>query len=163
MVRVRCVPQEGSAGWRAFSDRPKDPVWSNRSLLERTRKALKAYDSYLDLWWSPTRRFHSEIPGRWRIVCFMPNAHVWDTVQYWEGESGEYRDPSPEGCLIAAQRCDMWARDTNLSAVSKKVDGKNDAVKERAEASKFDEVWNDSVQYADAMVGKKRHYDMAPR
>lgn len=163
MARLRCEPTRGSAAWQAYSFRPTDPVWAPRELIERTRKALKSYDSYLDVWWSPMRRFESELPGRWRIVCYMPNTSTWDTVLYWEGDGGEYRHLSPEGCLLAAQRCDLWARGSDLGQLSKKLDDKRHAAEDKAQATKFDDVWRDSIQYADAKTKKIQHFDMAHR
>lgn len=159
-MRQRCVPTQGSAGWQSYSFLPPDPSWAPSGLIERTRKALKAYDSYLNLWWSPMRGMASGLPGRWRIVCYMPRTSTWDTVLYWEGEGGSYRDPSPEGCLQAAQRCDMWARNDDLTKLAARVEDKRATKEDKQEREKFDDVWDDSVHYADYASGKRKNFDM---
>jgi len=159
-MRQRCVPTQGSAAWQSFTFRPQDPVWAPHALLERTRKALKAYDTYLDLWWSPMRQMHSGLAGRWRIVAFMPKTSTWDTVLYWEGEGGTYRDPSPEGCLMAAQKADLWARGDDLKKLSDRLETKSKKNEDAAWREKYDGTWDHSVDVAEFAAGHKKHYDM---
>lgn len=93
--------REGTAAFRSFHFKPPDPVWAPSSALDEARKALRAFDPRLNLWWSTTRkRDDPERPGRWRVVEWMANQGNWSTCFYWEGENGEYRDPMPVQPII---------------------------------------------------------------
>jgi hypothetical protein len=128
--------------------------------LEACRRSLKAYDLDLDLWWSPVRKPRCELPGRWRVVAWLPNTGNWDTVFYWEGEDGTYRDPSPQALLNKVMQCDMWARGDNLAALSTRTDEANEKKDKAKERARLDGTFKDSMDFAESQSGIKRWYDM---
>lgn len=158
--RARTSPSESSAEWQNFNFRPADPAWAPMALLERCRTALKAYDPYLDLWWSPMRGFGTLAPGRWRVVCWMQGSNTWDTVFFWEGLKNEYREPSADAMVEKIRRCDMWARGNDLGKLAKELDGKKEAADAKGERTKLDDAWTDSIAAADIVSGKRKSFDM---
>jgi hypothetical protein len=123
-MRVAVKPPPGGAKDRTFRYRPKDPYWASAEMVERVLGQLHLYDPYLSLWWEPFCRAHRtpEMPGRWRVVRWMFEAGTWDRVFYWEGESGEYRDPEP--VLPMLER--LKRMDVPLAELDRQLDDEND-------------------------------------
>ncbi len=162
-MRRRCVPNESSEHFRPFNFLPPDPDHSSETIA-LCRKALKDYDSFLNIWWSPIRGFgrrpQGEAIGAWRIVEWMPNAACWSTVSYWETESGLYRSPSPTEILAEVQRMDAWRRGEDLKVVSDGIEAKKVLADERAKTNRHEATIKEAVSFADFMGGHKKHYDM---
>lgn len=141
-MRVRCAPEAGTQAHQSFTFRPADPAWAPIALVERCRTALKAYDAYLDLWWSPMRGFGGFAPGRWRVVQWLKLSGTWDTVFYWEGLKGEYREPSPDALVNKIRACDLWARDDDLGKAAKRLADENDKREEKEKRTRYDEAFD---------------------
>lgn len=143
---------------------PPDPAWAPVGELERCREALKRHDSYLALWWSPIRGMHREAPiGRWRIMEWLKTQETWSHVGYWETSEGLYRAPNASEMLAWVQSMDEWARDSDLHAVSRRIDAANEAREEKAKAVKHEDTWNESMKFADIVGGHVKHFDTKPR
>lgn len=161
-MRQRCVPVEGDSQFQSFSYRPADPAWAPVDLVARCRKALKDYDSFLDLWWSPMRGFGGERVGRWRVVEWLKSRGNWDTAFYWEGADGSYREPSPQGILAEAQKCDMWARGNDLVNASRVIDDANARREQKIKSERMDRAWDGAIDKADIQTGKRFSVDLNP-
>lgn len=165
-MRRRCVPNESSEHFRPFNFLPPDPDHSSETIA-RCREALKAYDSFLNIWWSTIRGFgrrpEGEPLGAWRIVEWMPKQSAWSTVSYWETADGLYRAPDPNEMLAEVQRMDAWKRGEDLKVISDKIEAKQILSTERAKANRHEATIKDAISYADFMGGHKKHYDMGAR
>lgn len=158
--RARVAPPQHTAEAQNYAFRPADPAWAPAALLERCRAGLKAYDPYLDLWWSPMRGFGQLAPGRWRVVCWMKGQNTWDTVFFWEGLDGKYREPAVDAMVEKIRRCDLWARGTDLGQHAKRIDGKKEDADAKDERTKLDEAWGHSVDAADVAGKHRLSFDM---
>lgn len=118
---------------------PPDPAWASKPLLERTRRALKAYDRHLNIWWCPNRglaRGDEEMPGRWRVVRYGERAGGWKKWFYWEGPQGEYRHPFPVEPILEKVK----AGEHNMRELAIAIDQRNDRIKERQREEAMREV-----------------------
>lgn len=124
---------EASAAWKSYNFHPPDPAWTPTVALETARRRLRAFDSRLSLWWSPMRRAAEDWdrPGRWRVVEWLPNQGNWTTAFYWEGPSGEYREPLPvepiiqklQSIQVSTVQADLQAEHaTNAANATRKAD-----------------------------------------
>lgn len=137
---------------RDLAFRPPDPVWAPKGRLERIRAALKAFDPFLDLWWSPLCRFNSPHPGRWVVKEYVRSSRTWTNVMIWEGPNRQYRDEFP----IEQMLDQIAARGAGgeLRRLSKDLDRKNRDVDEKRELEHkigtyreaADEAWYTSGQ-----------------
>ncbi len=150
-MRSTVKPPIGGAAWRSYHFKPSDPFWAPTRALKEVRRRLHAFDSDLNVWWSPMRGSDTSQPGRWRIVQWMPRLMNWTTVFYWETESGGYRsvDPvSPVLRKLARIRCDM-------QELSRRVEEQNEA-RDRARRDELMNTCKDYFQdYAARMRGEK--------
>lgn len=162
-MHQRAIPDKDTETFRSFSHVPKDPDIASET-IERCREALKAYDPYLNVWWSPARGLSKPAPvGRWRIVQWVPRTGNWDTVTYWEGEDGAYRQPSPSEMLAEVQRLDLWARGDDASQLSMRLDAANARRANKAKETKHEDTFKDSIDFAEIAVGKRKSFDMKAR
>jgi hypothetical protein len=143
-MRQRCLPSSGTLQEKSLSFRPPDPAWAPTAAVQRARAALKAYDPYLGLWWSPAARLNDPVrPGRWTVKEWMPSVCNWDTVLVWESPSGEYRDEFPVDQLVAA----VAARSLQGQSFGKRLaahDAANKARDSRAAAKEHDDGWREA-------------------
>lgn len=96
---------EASSTFRAFHFRPPDPVWAPKGHIEHVRKRLAEFDPCIGLWWSTTRHGEDEErPGRWRVVEWLQRRGEWTTACYWEGNEGQYLEPSVGGIIAKLSR-----------------------------------------------------------
>lgn len=161
-MRQRCVAREGSAEEHSLRFCPPDPVWAPAESLEKARKALKAFDPRLNLWWSPMRHFNSELPGRWRVVEFLAGSGTWDTVFSWEGPEGQYRPPLPVEPIIAKiASMDVTKHGGDLTKMSKALDAKNDKQDEKSKTAKKDDARRSAHDVAEFASNQKRTYAAA--
>lgn len=110
-MRQRCTPSPETLQAKQLSFRPPDPAWAPVEALQQVRAALKRYDPFLDLWWSPVIRMGQENPGRWTIKCWDEKSGSWDLVHIWEGPNHEYRDEFPVDAIIeVVARKDRWRK-----------------------------------------------------
>jgi len=99
---MRALPKEGSVQARSYHFRPPDPTWVSAKMLEEVRAALRAFDPYVTIWWSETKRCvsHPEMPGRWRVMEYLPRKNNWLEAFTWETPSKGYRLPWPASAII---------------------------------------------------------------
>ena len=160
-MRKRVAPQS-EAERRSVAWQPADPIWAPSAALARIRRALKAYDSYLSIWWSPMRRMASEVPGRWRVVRYSVNMGEWDTVFYWEGDNGELLNEFPvETILARVQACDLSKQGKNLQEVADEVERHNERLKETRKKQMSEQAWKTAHEQAEHASGLKRTYATA--
>jgi len=114
---MRTMPREGSALARSYLFRPPDPTWASSKLMAEVRASLAAFDPYVTVWWSETRRLMSdeERPGRWRVMEWMPRLSNWAEVFTWETQDKRYLPPWPtsgitQRLLRGRVRMDLAAR-----------------------------------------------------
>jgi len=114
-MRLKTKPVEGGHLWRMSRWTPPDPVWVATGHVEAVRSALREYDPLLNLWWSPMRGASRtpDLPGRWRVVRWVPSQGNHTTVFFWEGEGGTYRglDGSVTAMVDRLRRCDRPIED----------------------------------------------------
>lgn len=101
-MRQRCLPTRDSDRAHQLDFQPPDPVGAPTLAVARARKALRAFDRYLVLHWSPVIRVMDERPGRWTIKEWGPQTGTFSTVVIWEGPNGEYRGEFPVDAMLAA-------------------------------------------------------------
>lgn len=158
----RRVELHTEADRRRIGWQPADPIWAPSAALSRARRALKAYDPCLSLWWSTVRRVGSEIPGRWRVVRFSFNTGEWDTVFYWEGDNGEFLNEFPTETLLArVQACDLSKQGKNLQEVADEIERHNDKLKARQRSEIAERAWKTAHEKAEHAAGMKRTYATA--
>lgn len=152
-MRQRCLPSSDTLQSKSLSFQPPDPAWAPVAAVQRARAVLKAYDPYLNLWWSPAVRLGDPVrPGRWTVKEWMPSVCNWDTVLVWEGPNGEYRDEFPTDRLVAA----VAARSLRGERFDRHVETKQAADKARAdkaEATRFDDDWREANAKAKHDIG----------
>lgn len=130
MSIVRDEPMRDTEAWRALHSCLKDPAWAPTTLLAATRKALKAHDTHLDVWWSSARE-------RWQIMHFMPRVNCWETIFYWQGHDGSYREPGPADSILRR----LYAMDvTRTGKDLKQVAKECDAARVKADETKKETV-----------------------
>lgn len=161
-MRQRCTPQPGTLAAKDLTFRPADPVWANLAALATARAVLKAYDPYLDLWWSPLRGRGKPGPvGRWRIVAYRAIERSRETVMFWEGPDGEYRGEFPKDALLAeVHKRDMWAKGTDFGREVERLDRDNAALKAAQREEHRAESWRYAHDKTPYDVGAKFNVDM---
>lgn len=144
MVRKAVTVPPGGMAWRSFNFRPRDPDGVSQALVARARRLLADYNPRLNLFWSPwaeTER-HPDVPGRWRVVEWLPNLANWTTAFFLKGPGGEYRSPEPmEPHLERLKRGDQRLRDA-----AAEVDAHNarvDELRRRELREALREYWDD--------------------
>jgi len=142
-MRQRCIPSKDTTKAKQFEFRPPDPAWAPTAAVQRARKALKAYDPYLDLWWSPAVRLGTEQPGRWCVKEWLPSTGAWDMVLVWEGPNGEYRDEFPTDVLVAKVAAKSL-KGVSFAAHLDKVESSNDTRDADAERIRLREGWREA-------------------
>lgn len=154
-MRQRCVPPPGSEQEKQLSFRPPDPAWAPVEALAKARAALKRYDPFLDLWWSPVIRMNADAatPGRWTIKCWGPNSGEWDTVHIWEGPNNVFRNEFPEDTLIETVAFkDRWRKieTANESWIQRveRMHRENDAKTAKHEMNHRTETWREAADKA---------------
>lgn len=160
-MRARCIPPPGSEQEKQLSFRPPDPADAPAGALQRAREALKRYDPFLDLWWSPVIRIHDPVhTGRWTIKCWEQKTGAWDTVHIWEGEAGEFRNEFPVDALVAAVAAkDRWrkietAGETWMQRVER-MHQENEALNAAREHERRKETLREAVDLANHQTGAR--------
>jgi hypothetical protein len=153
-MRQRCIPPPGSEQEKQLSFRPPDPAWAPVEAVQRARAALKRYDPFLDLWWSPVIRITDAVhPGRWTIKAWEQKGGAWDLVHIWEGPDGSFRNEFPVDALIEVVaykdrwRTDATANETWAARIAR-MDRENQARDDAAELDKRAETWRWAVDKA---------------
>lgn len=163
-MRQRCIPPPGSERERQLSFRPPDPADAPALALAEARAALKRYDPFLDLWWSPVIRMGDPtgLIGRWTIKCWQQHDGAWETVCIWEGPNGEFRNELPTDSLVeeVAKR-DRWRRIETASETwqrrIERMHAENAAIDEKREMTHRAETWREAADKAFYQSGIRKN------
>lgn len=154
-MRQRCTPPPGSEQEKQLSFRPPDPAWAPSEALAEARAALKRYDPFLDLWWSPVIRMGDPTgnTGRWTIKCWEQKTGGWDTVHIWEGPNREFRNEFPVDALIEVVAYkDRWRKiETAGETWAQRIERmhkENDALDQKREMTHRAETFREAADKA---------------